>query len=62
MCFQQPDAFTLVQFRLECGPGYLLKWFERSDLHPSRMHFGGIYTWSFQDRIDIRSEKNNLVS
>ncbi len=33
MWFQQPDAFTLVQFRLECGPDHLLKWFERSDLY-----------------------------
>ncbi len=33
MWFQQPDAFTHVQFRLECGPDHLLKWFERSDLY-----------------------------
>ncbi len=33
MWFQQPDAFTLVQFRLECGPDLLLKWFERMDLY-----------------------------
>ncbi len=33
MWIQQPDAFTLVQFRLECGPDLLLKWFERSDLY-----------------------------
>ncbi len=32
MWFQQPDAFTHVQFRLECGPDLLLKCFERSDL------------------------------
>ncbi len=37
MWFQQPDAFTLVQFRLECGPDHLLKWFERSDLY-YKMH------------------------
>ncbi len=41
MWFQQPDAFTLVQFRLECGPDLLLKWFERSDLYLSQMRFGG---------------------
>jgi len=29
MWFQQPDAFTLARFRLECGPDHLLKWFER---------------------------------
>ncbi len=34
MWFQQPDAFTLVQFRPR------LKWFERSDLYPSPMRFG----------------------
>ncbi len=33
MWFQQPDAFTHVQFRLECGPDLLLKCFERSDLY-----------------------------
>ncbi len=33
MWFQQPDAFTHVQFHLECGPDHLLKWFERSDLY-----------------------------
>ncbi len=33
MWFQQPDAFTHVQFRLECGPDHLLKCFERSDLY-----------------------------
>ncbi len=27
MWFQQPDAFTHVQFRLECGPDHLLKCF-----------------------------------
>ncbi len=26
--FQQPDAFTLGQFCLKCGPDHLLKWFE----------------------------------
>ncbi len=34
MWFQQPDAFTLVQFRLEWGPDPLLKRFERSGLYP----------------------------
>ncbi len=33
MWIQQPDAFTHVQFRLECGPHHLLKCFERSDLY-----------------------------
>ncbi len=33
MWFQQPDAFTHVQFHLECGPDLLLKCFERSDLY-----------------------------
>ncbi len=33
MWFQQPDAFTHVQFCLECGPDHLLKCFERSDLY-----------------------------
>ncbi len=33
MWFQQPDAFTHVQFPLECGPDHLLKCFERSDLY-----------------------------
>ncbi len=33
MWFQQPDAFTHVQFHLECGPDLLLKGFERSDLY-----------------------------
>ncbi len=33
MWFQQPDAFTHVQFLLECGPDHLLKCFERSDLY-----------------------------
>ncbi len=37
MWFQQPDAFTHVQFRLECGPDLLLKCFERSDLY-YKMH------------------------
>ncbi len=41
MWFQQPDAFTLAQFHLECGPDHLLKWFKRSDLYPSRMRLGG---------------------
>ncbi len=40
MWFQHPDAFTLVQFHLECGTDHLLKWFERSDLYPSLMRFG----------------------
>ncbi len=48
MWFQQPDEFTRVQFRLEYGPDHLLKWFEWSDLYPSRMHLhlDCIYTWS----------------
>ncbi len=33
MWFQQPDAFTHVQFHLKCGPDHLLKWFKRSDLY-----------------------------
>ncbi len=33
MWFHQPDAFTLVQFHLECVPDHLLQWFERSDLY-----------------------------
>ncbi len=37
MWFQQPDAFTHVQFHLECGPELLLKCFERSDLY-YKMH------------------------
>ncbi len=37
MWLQQPDAFTHVQFHLECGPDHLLKWFERSDLY-YKMH------------------------
>ncbi len=41
MWFQQSDVFTLVQFRLERSPDHLLKGFERSDLYPSRKHFGG---------------------
>ncbi len=36
MWFQQPDAFTFVQFHLECGPDHLLKCFERSDLYYKR--------------------------
>ncbi len=36
MWFQQPDAFTHVQFHLECGPDLLMKWFERSDLYHKR--------------------------
>ncbi len=41
MWFQQADAFTLVQFHLECVSD---KWFERSDLNPSRkrFEFGGL--------------------
>ncbi len=35
------DAFTLVQFCLECGPDHLLKRIEWSDLYQSRIGFGG---------------------
>ncbi len=44
MWFQQADAFILVQFRLEFGPDHFLKWFERSDLNPSRKRFGKAFT------------------
>ncbi len=59
MWFQQPDAFTLVQFRLECGPDHLLKWFERSDLYPSRMRFGGHLhlVFSGSDSYQIRKKR-----
>ncbi len=30
---QQPDEFTLVQFRLECVPDHLQKWFVQLDLN-----------------------------
>jgi len=56
MRFQQPDAFTRVQFRLYSGPDLLMKWFERSDLNPSPMRFGGHL--AFHDRIAIRSQKH----
>ncbi len=59
MWFQQPDAFTLVQFCVECGPDHLLKWFERSDLNASRKLFEG---HPFQDRIAIQSENTHEVT
>ncbi len=61
MWFQQPDAFTLVQFRLQCGPDHLLKWFERSDLYPSRKHFRGHLHLVFSGSA-IRSEKTHEVT
>ncbi len=62
MWFQEPDAFTLVQFHLECGPDHLLKWFERSIYIRLKCVLEGIYTWSFQDRIAIQSEKTHEVT
>ncbi len=59
MWFQQPDAFTLVQFRLECGPDHLLKWFERSDLNASQKCFGGHLhlVFSGSDSYPIRTKR-----
>ncbi len=62
MWFQQSDAFTLVQFRLEWGPDHLLKRFERSGFISVSCVSEGIYTWSFQDPIAIWSEKTHEVT
>ncbi len=56
MWFQQPDAFTLVWFRLECDPDPLLKWFERLDLYPSQMRCGGHLHLVFSDSYPIRKK------
>ncbi len=50
--------FTLVQFRLVCGPDHLLKWFERSDLYPSRKLFRGHLhlVFSGSDSYPIRKQ------
>ncbi len=59
MWLQKPDAFTLVQFRLECSPGHILKGCERSDLNASQKHFG----WHLHlVVIPIRSEKMHEVT
>jgi len=59
MWFQHPDAFTLVQFHLECGTDHLLKWFERSDLYPSLMRFGEHLhlVFSGSDSFPIRKKR-----
>ncbi len=47
---------TLVQFLLECSPDHLLKWFEHSDLNPSRKRFRGnlLLVFLLSDSYSIR--------
>ncbi len=59
--FQQPDAFTLVQFVWNAAQSY---WSGLSDRIYIRLECisEGIYTWSFQDQIANRSEKTHEVT
>ncbi len=41
MWFKKTDAFTLDQFRLQCSPDQLIKWFERLDLNAYWKRFEG---------------------
>ncbi len=62
MWFQQPDAFTLVQFRLEWGPDPLLKRFERSGFISVSNAFQRAFTriWSEKTHEVTRCKHPNV--